>query len=193
MPCKTFWRYAALRPDTDGREEKEQALSEALEKAPHVIRGSKYVIGSQFHFYMEPQVWSLCIAVTDAAPYASVSVLTTEAPKPKCSSNTPRPSSRLMSQAAVAQPDEGGTIVVHSATQSLDTVQRAVAHALGVSVNKVRCKGTETLMWCPHVLMAQLGTALTLGSGSRAATDSWRGETHDHSGMFRNLCHEKRV
>lgn len=40
----------------------------------------------------------------------------------------------------MAQPDEGGTIVVHSATQSLDTVQRAVAHALGVTVNKVGCK-----------------------------------------------------
>ena len=40
-------------------------------------------------------------------------------------------------QAAVASPDEGGTMVVHSATQSLDTVQRAVAKTLGVAENKV--------------------------------------------------------
>ncbi len=41
-------------------------------------------------------------------------------------------------QAAVAAPDEGGTLVVHSATQSLDTVQRAVARTLGLQDNKVR-------------------------------------------------------
>ena len=40
----------------------------------------------------------------------------------------------------MAAPDEGGTMVVHSATQSLDTVQRAVAKTLGVADNKVlRC------------------------------------------------------
>ena len=38
----------------------------------------------------------------------------------------------------MAAPDEGGTLVVHSATQSLDTVQRAVAKTLGLPDNKVR-------------------------------------------------------
>lgn len=40
-------------------------------------------------------------------------------------------------QAAVAVPDEGGTITVHSATQSLDAVQRAVANTLGVAHHQV--------------------------------------------------------
>lgn len=31
----------------------------ALEAAPHSIQGGRYSIGSQFHFYMEPQVRSL--------------------------------------------------------------------------------------------------------------------------------------
>ena len=52
-----------------------------------------------------------------------------------------------MLQAAIAAPDEGGTMVVHSATQSLDTVQRAVARTLGVSLNKVplasACRSTK--------------------------------------------------
>ena len=38
----------------------------------------------------------------------------------------------------MAAPDEGGTLVVHSATQSLDTVQHAVAKTLGLPDNKVR-------------------------------------------------------
>ena len=42
-----------------------------------------------------------------------------------------------VAQAAVAVPDEGGTMTVHSATQSLDAVQRAVAAALGTPFHQV--------------------------------------------------------
>ena len=42
-----------------------------------------------------------------------------------------------MLQAAVAVPDEGGTITVHSATQSVDAVQRAVAATLGAPFHQV--------------------------------------------------------
>lgn len=40
-------------------------------------------------------------------------------------------------QAAVAQPDEAGTMTVHCASQSLDTVQSSVAVALGVSMSSI--------------------------------------------------------
>ncbi len=44
-------------------------------------------------------------------------------------------------QAAVAVPDEGGTITVHSATQSLDAVQQAVAATLSVAQHQARGTG----------------------------------------------------
>ena len=40
-------------------------------------------------------------------------------------------------QAALALPDEGGAILVHSSTQCIDMVQTAVAAALGLPYNKV--------------------------------------------------------
>ena len=40
-------------------------------------------------------------------------------------------------QAALAVPDEGGAILVHSSTQCIDMVQTAVAAALGLPYNKV--------------------------------------------------------
>lgn len=40
-------------------------------------------------------------------------------------------------QAAVAVPDEGGTITVHSATQTVDAVQRSVATTLGIPFHQV--------------------------------------------------------
>ena len=40
-------------------------------------------------------------------------------------------------QAAVAIPDEGGSMLVHSATQGLDAVQASVAKALGCPMNQV--------------------------------------------------------
>ena len=36
-------------------------------------------------------------------------------------------------------PDEGGTMTVHSATQSVDAVQRAVAATLGAPFHQVLC------------------------------------------------------
>lgn len=44
-------------------------------------------------------------------------------------------------QAAVAVPGEGGFITVHSATQSLDTVQRCVAATLGIPHHQVLQSG----------------------------------------------------
>ena len=35
--------------------EKRAAVDAALASAPHSIRGARYAIGSQQHFYMEPQ------------------------------------------------------------------------------------------------------------------------------------------
>ncbi len=46
---------AALRHSADKDGAKEKMVADALDVAPHVIRGAKYRIGSQFHFYMEPQ------------------------------------------------------------------------------------------------------------------------------------------
>ncbi len=46
---------AALRHNADKDGAKEKTVADALDAAPHVIRGAKYRIGSQFHFYMEPQ------------------------------------------------------------------------------------------------------------------------------------------
>ena len=46
---------AALRHDADKDGAREKSVAEALDAAPYVIRGAKYRIGSQFHFYMEPQ------------------------------------------------------------------------------------------------------------------------------------------
>ena len=45
----------ALRHNADKDGAKEKTVADALDAAPHVIRGAKYRIGSQFHFYMEPQ------------------------------------------------------------------------------------------------------------------------------------------
>ena len=56
---KLIWCLAALRSSPEGLDEKEAALVAALEAAPHSIQGGRYSIGSQFHFYMEPQVRSL--------------------------------------------------------------------------------------------------------------------------------------
>ncbi len=39
-------------------------------------------------------------------------------------------------------PDEGGTMTIHSATQSIDAVQRAVACTLGVPHHQVRRRST---------------------------------------------------
>lgn len=36
-------------------ESKAVRVEAALEAAPHTIRGARYTIGSQSHFYMEPQ------------------------------------------------------------------------------------------------------------------------------------------
>lgn len=43
----------------------------------------------------------------------------------------------METQAAVAEPQEAGTILVHSSTQSIDGVQSAVARALGVPAHNV--------------------------------------------------------
>ena len=55
---------AALRHDADKDGSREKTVSEALDAAPHVIRRANYRIGSQFHFYMEPQARSGARALT---------------------------------------------------------------------------------------------------------------------------------
>ena len=45
--------------------------------------------------------------------------------------------SHFRPQSAVAVPDEGGSITIHSATQSLDAMQRAVAVILGIPFHQV--------------------------------------------------------
>ena len=46
----------------------------------------------------------------------------------------------LEGQAALALPQEGGDMVVHSSTQHPTEIQHKVAHALGVPMNAVRCE-----------------------------------------------------
>lgn len=52
---------------------------------------------------------------------------------------------KSFAQAAVAVPDEGGSITVHSATQSVDAVQRVVASTLGIPFHQVQ-------EWMSHLL-----------------------------------------
>ncbi|EIE21740.1 molybdenum cofactor-binding domain-containing protein [Coccomyxa subellipsoidea C-169] len=66
----------------------------ALSTAPHTIKGGRYSLPSQQHFYME-------------------------------------------TQNALAEVGEGGTVTVHSSTQTLDGVQQAVARALGIKAHAV--------------------------------------------------------
>lgn len=53
-------------------------------------------------------------------------------------------------QAAVAIPDEDERLVVHSATQSIDSVQSTISKVLGVSSNKVShsCCATPDSLSC---------------------------------------------
>jgi len=43
----------------------------------------------------------------------------------------------METQSAVVEPQEGGTFLVHSSTQTLDGVQSAVARALGTPANNI--------------------------------------------------------
>lgn len=68
-------------------------------------------------------------------------------------------------QAAVAQPDEGGMMTVHSATQYLDTVQVAVATALGVPMGHVTV-GEASLSSTPHHLsLTSIPSSASFGHG----------------------------
>lgn len=49
---------AGLRDeDSEAAARNADKVDAALAAASHTIRGAKYTIGSQQHFYMEPQVW----------------------------------------------------------------------------------------------------------------------------------------
>lgn len=43
----------------------------------------------------------------------------------------------METQAAVAEPQEGGAYTIHSSTQTLDGVQSAAARALGISAHNI--------------------------------------------------------
>ena len=43
----------------------------------------------------------------------------------------------METQTALAEPQEGGSMLVHSSTQTLDGIQAAVAIALGINANAV--------------------------------------------------------
>lgn len=47
-------------------ESKAARVEAALEAAPHCIRGAHYTIGSQSHFYMEPQVHPVVLTTPSA-------------------------------------------------------------------------------------------------------------------------------
>jgi Molybdopterin-binding domain of aldehyde dehydrogenase len=70
-------------------------------------------------------------------------------------------------QAALAVPDEGGTITVHSATQSVDAVQRSVATTLGIPFHQVLHAADA---WCRHSMPSwdPLCSATQLGSANPA-------------------------
>jgi len=56
-------------------------------------------------------------------------------------------------QAALAVPDEGGAILVHSSTQCIDMVQTAVAAALGLPYNKVIARAPPAALQAKQSLM----------------------------------------
>ena len=75
-------------------------------------------------------------------------------------------------QAAVAAPDEGGTMVVHSATQSLDTVQHAVAKTLGLQDSKVRPGSGHDVCHVEH--LPEVGTKdMARTCKNETALDFW--------------------
>ncbi len=55
----------------------------------------------------------------------------------------------METQVAMAEPGENGTLTVHSATQSLDAVQSAVAAVLGLPFNQI------TVGECEHGVRRQ--------------------------------------